>query len=373
MAGTKRKLDLGELGNTTELMELSDTEKASQDDIKQPSSSGNEEQGAMCHICHGTVADESGQPLRRDCACRGTDAGFVHLSCLTKYGETKSNRSCDMEEFRKPWKTCLCCHQEYQNKLAVDIATEFVSFVRRKYPDDTQKQVEAFNLKMCAFESMFDRLQPVQKREVGDKANVLLSLIDRMKGDASPLPRRYSQMESYAYYAHGRIALDEGTGESARRAVVHFEKDLKVCEAIGDADGIAAAKQNIAYAKSMYEGGNNNEELLNASRDLYEMRIAEDGEGNVYTIDAGKKYAEILQKANRGDEARDLLTKLLATSKQVFGPDHNITKEVVSALKQVVDDEDSDSSVPQCLRDDNVDDISNNIDDNDDDGWEENA
>jgi hypothetical protein len=47
--------------------------------------------------------------------------------------------------------------------------------------------------------------------------------------------------------------------------------------------------------------------------------------------------------------------KLLATSKQVFGSDHNFTKDVTYALEQVVDDEDG------C--DDNVDDISSNNDD----------
>jgi hypothetical protein len=40
---------------------------------------------AVCYLClDGGVDESSGQPLRRDCACRGTDAGFVHLSCLTK-------------------------------------------------------------------------------------------------------------------------------------------------------------------------------------------------------------------------------------------------------------------------------------------------
>ena len=34
--------------------------------------------------------DDDGQPRRRDCACRGTDAGFVHFSCLMKYVEIKS-------------------------------------------------------------------------------------------------------------------------------------------------------------------------------------------------------------------------------------------------------------------------------------------
>jgi len=54
-------------------------------------------------------------------------------------------------------------------------------------------KVEALHLKLCALDSMFDVLQPVQKRELGVTANVLLSLIDRiMKEISPPLPRRYS-------------------------------------------------------------------------------------------------------------------------------------------------------------------------------------
>jgi hypothetical protein len=40
-------------------------------------------------------------------------------------------------------------------------------------------------------------------------------------------------------------------------ALVHFEKELKVCELIGSANGIATANGNIASAKSKYEGGRN--------------------------------------------------------------------------------------------------------------------
>jgi hypothetical protein len=155
-----------------------------------------------------------------------------------------------MNEFVQPWETCIGCHQYYQNELAVDIASEFVLFVRRQYPDDTRRQVEALYLKLYALGSMLERLQPVQKREARVTANVLLSLIDRMKGDVSSLPMRYSQMESFTYNTHGRIALNEGTDESVRRAVTHFEKELEVFEAIGDVEGIAVAKQNIADAKS---------------------------------------------------------------------------------------------------------------------------
>jgi hypothetical protein len=237
-----------------------------------------------------------------------------------------------MIEFREPWRVCPSCHQVYQNEFAVDIATEFVSFVRRQYPRDTKQQVEALYSKLYPLDSMFERLQPRQKREAGVTANVLLSLIDRMKGEVSSLPIRYSQFESYAYNVHGRIALNEGTEESARRAVVHFEKSLQVFESIGNDEGVATAKSNIAVAKSIYEGGNSEEELLKATQDLYEMRIAELGEGNEDTICAGRNYAINLRNANRGDEARELLTKLLATSKQVLGPHHKTTKKVENEL-----------------------------------------
>jgi hypothetical protein len=241
-----------------------------------------------------------------------------------------------MNAFINPWTLCPSCHQYYQNELVVDIATKFVSFVQRQYPRDTQKQVEALQWKLHALGSMFERLQPVQKRETGVTINVLLSLIDRLKTEFSPLPlpKRYSQFESTAYYSNGRIALKEGSEESARRAEACFEKSLQVCEAIGDADGIATAKSNIADAKLKYEGGNNDEELVTTSQELYELHIAEHGDEHYYTIISGKSYAINLQLANRRGEARELLTKLLATSKQVLGLHHKSPRRLSQCSKR---------------------------------------
>ena len=126
-----------------------------------------------------------------------------------------------MNKFTVPWLLCPSCNHIYQNELAIDIANKFVSFVRRQYPDDTQRQVEAIYVKLRAFTSMLVRLQPRQKREAGVTADVLLSMIDRMKND-TPLSKRYSIIAACAYNALGRIALIEGTEESARRAEAHF-------------------------------------------------------------------------------------------------------------------------------------------------------
>ncbi len=107
---------------------------------------------AECYLClDGGDDDEAGQPLRRDCACRGTDAGFAHLSCLAAFAESKSKQARSMDEFRNPWGECPGCHQYYQNELAVDIATKFVSFARRQYPKDTGRQVDSLQVKLPQF------------------------------------------------------------------------------------------------------------------------------------------------------------------------------------------------------------------------------
>jgi hypothetical protein len=71
-----------------------------------------------------------------------------------------------------------------------------------------------------------------------------------------------------------------------------------------------------------------------ATHDVYKLRAAEYGEGSEVAIDAGKVYAMKLQDAHRGEEAMKLLTKLLATSKQVLGPHHNTTKDIESVFKR---------------------------------------
>jgi hypothetical protein len=179
---------------------------------------------------------------------------------------------------------------------------------------------------------MFEKLQSVQKREAGITATVLLSLIDRIKSESPPLHMRYSQFQAFAYSTHGLIALNEGTEEGARRAVVHYENQLRVNEAIGDDQGIAIAKRSIVIAKSKYESGSNIEEIVKTSQEFYELHVAEYGEEHEHTIRAGIVYAYKLQYVNRGDEARELLMKLLATSMQVLGPNHNTTKQVESLL-----------------------------------------
>jgi hypothetical protein len=89
---------------------------------------------AVCYVCLHAV-DEAGQLLRRDCACRGTDAGFVHLSCLTKYAEVKSTQARDTDEFVNVWETCpgvvFNTTRKGPDILTVPIVTVFVPIVTK--------------------------------------------------------------------------------------------------------------------------------------------------------------------------------------------------------------------------------------------------
>ena len=81
----------------------------------------------------------------------------------------------------------------------------------------------------------------------------------------------------------------------------------------------------------------NTDELLTTYQELYELSVSKYGEEHDNTIDDGKNFAiRLLQSSNRRDEATELLTKLLATSKQVLGPHHKTTKGIEATLKLVV-------------------------------------
>lgn len=71
---------------------------------------------------------------------------------------------------------------------------------------------------------------------------------------------------------------------------------------------------------------------MKESQDLYELRVAEFGEENEATIEAGEILAIHLHDANCIEEARNFLAKLLATSKQALVTHHNVTLRLSKAL-----------------------------------------
>jgi hypothetical protein len=86
-----------------------------------------EDGDALCYLCLDGGSMKLVSRYDATVLVKGNDAGFVYLSCLTNYAMAKNKGWVnDMDQFIKP--VCPNCHKMYQNELAIDIATEYVSF-----------------------------------------------------------------------------------------------------------------------------------------------------------------------------------------------------------------------------------------------------
>ena len=85
----------------------------------------------VCYNCQECGPDVTGHFPGRACACWGSNAGYVHLTCFANYASEKSRREHCLEEFKRPWEYCPVCKQKHQGEFAVAIATEFSTFVCR--------------------------------------------------------------------------------------------------------------------------------------------------------------------------------------------------------------------------------------------------
>lgn len=89
-----------------------------------------------CYICLDNDLKEGKLPVR-DCACRGDDAGYAHMSCLVEYAINKNEQDeqqnmikhgcfVDAYELMKPWVCCQQCIKEHCNEVSIELVTHFL-------------------------------------------------------------------------------------------------------------------------------------------------------------------------------------------------------------------------------------------------------
>ena len=95
----------------------------------------------------------------RDCSCQG-DSGYVHLGCLIQYATQKSDAAlvddkAQPDAFAKSWSECPCCHQQYQNKFALDVSDAFVAYAEESHghssePSRIMNLAERYKVKVAS-------------------------------------------------------------------------------------------------------------------------------------------------------------------------------------------------------------------------------
>ena len=227
----------------------------------------------------------------------------------------------------------MASHHAYQNKLGIDMSNACLLFVERSFPNNKEMHLQALHLNMAT--SLVDEAT----KQIAQK---ILSIIEELSSESiSSLSNYNIYIKAITYFRLGSIALNEGTKESAREAVKHYEKARAIYNTPGvfgssaiAADIKATISTQIAKAKAIYEATESNiEEETRQCKEVYENYVKLFGQEAIHTIRAGASLAFAMKKAFHGIESERLLVKLVAISKRAHGPDHSTTKLVESYLK----------------------------------------
>ena len=316
--------------------------------------------GASCWICLDEGPDDSGQPLIRDCSCRG-DSGYYHLSCIIKYAEKKSEEWDGLEskgmryeigDYSKPWRQCPNCNQSYQNTLLLDLADGLISFTKKLYPChpairrfgfpcDPVMFLEALDTKTDAYRHMIQKSDngpdEVHYREESKRvASEIISLVEQIKthiyGVGSPVPFRVSSQEAGAYSTIGICLVEEAQlisgsnkfkeSSTFKSGMKHLEKSRDLARLIGDTIFANDVENRIAQAKQFSGDGDNM--IKHTIKYLREEYNKDPSSGNDLLMALQSKLCII--------ECERLLEEMIPWSRRVNGPNHDEAKMLENLL-----------------------------------------
>ena len=299
---------------------------------------------ASCWICLEEGPDDSGQPLRRDCSCRGSDSGYGHVSCIIKYAKEKSMVSNSSE----PWSTCPNCNQKYQHDLAFDLADAALSYIEQRCPRNSKERMECDVLTVDSLLIKIEAIQtnnncktdPSLRAEGKRNATKLLSLVDKVKSRDN---RNYAGMleecQAKTHMAMADFHSMDKTEDGYREAIKYYKILRDMYVKYKDKLGVSQTDAAIAQTISMIAGGGKIEDRqLKQYRSIYEQTVQKSGEGAIDALSNGINLAGALKKSNHSIEAERLASKSVIISRRVYGPEHDFTKKAENLLNYIKED-----------------------------------
>lgn len=300
--------------------------------------------GVTCWIC---FDDEQGDlgPLVRDCSCRN-ESGYCHLLCIENWAKQKSQindttSNCYIEKFTRLWKQCPNCCQPYQNQLAVDMASTFISFVEsKKYPIPPHYEenfffwvlAEAHNVKLIALRQTPGIFGKHEGEIALKHARMIISITQLRFGAGAP--ERILYLEAVAYDCIGCFTATKSTKENLSEAVKYYEKSRDLFKQIGLTSNVRQEADKVFNTKAVLQGDDVSAgQTVRNIEYMYEHAVKSHGEEHPVTISTGIKLAEFLKRSQRWLEADRLLMKLFAISRRVHGTDHQVFKEAEAKFK----------------------------------------
>lgn len=295
---------------------------------------------STCWIC----LDEegpNGEPLLRNCSCRGADAGYAHVVCITQYAKSKSVAAYSnltnaiakgagldptdvLHKYRTFWTRCPNCDQYYEGRMSLEIAEEFVQNTSSFHETDFRRILAQMTLACVYFRSQqCDVARPIFRallRIVQSETNLgLHGSLNRMV---------------YPFLEHEIcMTLSELEATCGRYADAH---DV-LTTYLGRASNIFGPmldmmRSKADYYKSMASGQSDTKSAVEAARK--ELEIAKGGgEDRIFTLQCTKDLVKALTEDGQNDEAIRLGKDLVQRAERVLGKDHESTSAFRSVLQ----------------------------------------
>ena len=260
------------------------------------------------------------------------------MSCLATYAKQKCMDGSDGDAFCEPWNLCSHCKQPYQNQLAVDLASAFVSFTEATYGQAGNSMWDKLKIIIALhFKTEVLRRSTHQEMERVEMTK-LINMIDQTKKDLnmSRWVHKPHSSEEYQYYkalcgdyeanAYSRLGillLGDTSEESKKIAITHLKKASTIQRLLGMTDMTTAYDTICKYTAISAEAAASS--IFQDSRNIYERNLNRCGMESELTIQTGFSYVKVLLIAWHCIEAERLATKIATIVHQVHGPHHTTT------------------------------------------------
>ena len=258
-------------------------------------------------------------------------------------------------DFLRPWEKCPNCLQYYQNDLAVHIADAFLSFAKNTYDypgnqlEDKMKVMEALRRQIGSNLSAATGRETMDaKDKIENLIHKLLAMVDQAKeehdmgGWALMAPTTYEFkrykfisliFEAFGYQNLAQIYVLDQSEEGTKTQIDYYSRARAIYDAFGYEAESKQMTENIHRVRA--ESGGDKGLSLKVEKNIYQTMLERKGQNAEETILFGYNYAISLIQNNHSIEAERLLTKLVATSRQVYGEDHRCTRKTAPLLKKI--------------------------------------
>ena len=301
---------------------------------------------APCWICLEDGPDDNGEPLVRDCACRGETSAGYHVSCIIDYAKVKTNQAIDLREKKQkvvdtvhdPWKFCPNCQQPYMGVVSLQLADAWL--------EHTKHLPESHYVRWMAHGLLLDTLlfQATLSKDYQSIEILAKAMLQTLEENPSELAVSFFGGTSAGdYHTKTLVAgesvkplaalgmIKENTGDVESAAIL-FKRGLEYLD-VAEASGYwCAGSAQRDFIEGQLRDIKREMGLISPSEEVAELRenlsrLIQNKENGITIARAKQNLAAALKKTDPPQyfEAIKLLKEGSVLSTQVFGPDHDMS------------------------------------------------